>query len=315
LLYLIWYVSLGLGIALPVFWGLHWLGWVNRTFREKPAAPKEGKNGAILRFGPLHRWTHTAALCSVYGLIVTGLPLKLARQPAIAEVIRYLVQAEILGILHRAFAVILVLVVLFHVVCLLSGRVGRKRALAGQVHAPRGLLPTAADIKHFREMIRWFAKKGERPKLDQWSYSEKFDYWAFAISLLILAVSGTVLWFPVYFAEFFSGYWFNTAMVVHSYAGLLALGMILLVHILNTSLRRKGFPLNTVMFTGQICEEDDLRVWRSAQYARLVETGALKRLKEPAVTGLKLKIATVATAAVQLLGIGLIIFIVIAIMG
>jgi len=68
------------------------------------------------------------------------------------------------------------------------------------------------------------------------------------------------------------------------------------------------------MFTGQICE-DELKVWRPAQYARLIETGALARVKEPAVTGRKLRTARLAAAAMQLMGIGLIIFIVIAIIG
>jgi len=312
LLYLIWNVSFGLGIALLILWTLHWMGWVCRTFKEKPT--KEGINTAILRFKPLHRWTHTGALCCVFGLVVTGLPLKLARQPAIADLIRLLAQAEILGILHRLFAMFLGLIVLFHILYLLWARMRRKKPIAKQAYRPGSLLPTIADVKHFGEMIRWFFKKGERPKLGYWSYSEKFDYWALAISLAALAGSGLVLWFPVYLAEFFSGYWINAAMIVHSYAGLLALGIILLIHILNTSLRRKGFPFNTVMFTGQICK-DELKVWRSAQYARLVETGALEGLTQPAVTGSRLKIAKFITAAVQLLGIGLIISIVIAIIG
>jgi len=314
LLFLIWNFSIGLGVALLLLWTLHWLGWVHRTFKEKPAPPETGGKSAILRFRPLHRWTHTAALCCVYGLIITGLPLKLGRQPAIAGLIRFLVEAEILGILHRLLAVLLCLIALLHILYLLTGRMRRNRTFAKQVYGGGSLLPAAADLRRFREMLRWFVKKGARPKLDSWSYSEKFDYWALAITLAVLAVSGMVLWFPVYFAEFISGYWFNAAMVVHSYAGLLVLGMILLVHILNSSLRRKGFPFNTAMFTGQICE-NDLRIERAAQYARLAETGALERLKEPAVSGRKLKRARFAAAAAQLLGIGLIILMVIAIIG
>ena len=101
-------------------------------------------------------------------------------------------------------------------------------------------------------------------------------------------------------------------MIVHGYAGLLAMGLILLIHLLNTSLRWEGFPLDIVMFTGQI-SENELRTGRSAQYARLAGTGAMDGLRQPAVSGLKLQVARYATAASQLLGIGLIILIVIAI--
>jgi cytochrome b subunit of formate dehydrogenase len=161
-------------------------------------------------------------------------------------------------------------------------------------------------------MLRWFMKKGERPDLERWSYREKFDYWAALVTLGILAASGIVLWFPAFFAEFFSGYWFNVAFVVHGSAGLLAMGSILLIHLINTSLRRGRFPFNDAMFTGQI-SESELKSERPAQYARLTSAGAPREWKEPAVSDLRLKMATYATVASLLLGIGLIILIVIAI--
>ncbi|MEJ2108598.1 MAG: cytochrome c3 family protein [Acidobacteriota bacterium] len=313
LLYYIWFMALGVGIALLILWILHWLGWINRAFREEPAFPQTEADTAIVRFKPLHRWAHSAVMCSVFGLILTGLPLKFSRQPAIAELTRLLVKAEILGFLHRLFAIVLALVAIFHFSSLLLAWMKRKKPLMRKVYGSSSLVPTLTDSKQFLEMLRWYFKKGEHPNLDFWTYTEKFDYWAAVLILAVLAASGLPLWFPVYSAEFLSGYWINVAMVTHSYAGLLLMGIILLIHILNTSLRRKGFPCNTLMFTGQM-DESELQLSHSAQYARLSENGYLERLREPAVAGTKRKIAIYATLAGQLLAIGLIIMIVIAIM-
>ena len=169
-------------------------------------------------------------------------------------------------------------------------------------------MPTCMDMRQCIQTLRWIFKKETRPDLERWSYREKFDYWATAVTLGVLAASGLVLWFPYFFAEFFSGYLFNAAMIVHGSSGLLAMGAILLIHLLNISLRRGKFPFNDGMFTGQI-SENELKMERSAQYARLAATGALEGLKEPAVSGLRLKIGTYATVASYLLGLWLIILI------
>jgi cytochrome b subunit of formate dehydrogenase len=171
-------------------------------------------------------------------------------------------------------------------------------------------MPTVADVRQFAGMFRWFANRGARPDLEHWSYREKFDYWAAVCTLAVMAASGAVLWFPAFFAEFLSGYWFNAAMIVHGYAGLLLVGSILLVHIMNASLRREGFPFNDTMFTGQV-SLTELKRERSAEYARLTASGAQEDWKEPAVSGAGLKLAVYATRAAYLLGMGLIILLVV----
>jgi cytochrome b subunit of formate dehydrogenase len=309
-LFLIWGFSLALGIALLIVWGLHWIGWLSRTRGEKPVFSKRKTATAILRFKPVHRWTHLAVMACVFGLILTGLPLKFSRQPVIADLTKRLVEVDTLIFLHRLFASFLGGVAVFYVVYLSTVWRKGKQPLIKRIWGPGSLMPTVADARQFMGMIRWFVNRGVRPDLDRWSYREKFDYWAAVVTIGVLAASGLVLWFPAFFAEFFSGYWFNVAMIVHGYAGLLLMGLFLAVHIMNTSLRKEGFPINDVIFTGQI-SENELKTERSALYERLTEANALDGLKESAASGLKLKIAKYAAATSQLLGIGLIILIVI----
>ena len=312
-LFLIWCFAIVVSIALLILWGLHWIGWLKRTSKQKRDLSQDGTSSSMLRFRPLHRWTHLAVMVCVSGLILTGLPLKLSRQPVIAELTRYLVEVDTLIFLHRMFAIFLGGIAVFHVVSLLTVRKKSKQPFTKRIWGPDSLMPTFADIRQFVGMFRWFMKRGEHPDLGRWSYREKFDYWAALVTLGVMAASGIVLWCPAFFAEFFSGYWFNVAFVVHGSAGLLAAGSILLIHLMNTSLRRGRFPFNDAMFTGQI-SESELKSERPAHYARLTAAGAPQGWKVPTVSGLRLKVATYATLASLLLGIGLIILIVIAIM-
>ena len=304
--YSIWCIALFVSIALLILWSLHWIGWLNRATKQKGTMSAGQKSVTVIRFKPLQRWVHLAAMVCVFGLILTGLPLKFSRQPAIADLTRHLVQVETLVFLHRLFAVFLGGIALIHIFCLLAAWRKSKQPLSKWIWSPDSLMPTTADMRQFAGMFRWFANKGARPDLDFWSYREKFDYWAAFVTLGVLAASGMILWFPAFFAKFFPGYWFNVAMIMHGTAGLIAMGSILLIHLLNTSLRWERFPLNDVMFTGRISGHE-LKTERRAQYARLKTAGALEGIKEPAASGLKRKMTTFAVAASLLLGMGLII--------
>jgi hypothetical protein len=70
-------------------------------------------------------------------------------------------------------------------------------------------------------------------------------------------------------------------MVIHSIEALLAASGIFLVHFFNTHLRPEKFPIDLVMLTGQMTE-DEMKEERPAEYERLVGSGKLaERLVDP----------------------------------
>jgi hypothetical protein len=73
---------------------------------------------------------------------------------------------------------------------------------------------------------------------------------------------------------------FNVALFVHGAEATLAIGFIFVIHFFNGHLRPGKFPMDLVTFTGSVTDED-LREERAADYARLVETGALAGLVVP----------------------------------
>ena len=213
--------------------------------------------------------------------------------------------------LHRMFAVVLISGAIFHGISVWVRRGKQGQPLRKRILGPDSLLPRLVDLRQFRSMLRWSVGRGSRPALDRWSYRERFDYWALAVTSGALACSGLFIWFPTFFARFLSGYWFNVAMVVHSDAGLLAIGFALVIHILNSSLRRVGFPINDVMFTGRLSEKE-FQEERSAQYERLAGEAGLDRLRVPPVSDRNRKIAFYGALASQVLGVGIFILIILA---
>jgi cytochrome b subunit of formate dehydrogenase len=265
---------------------------------------------AILRFKALHCRIHLLATACVLGLAFTGLPLKFSRQPWIRALMALFGGPDTVVFLHRMFAVVLIGIAIFYGISVWIRRGKQEQPFRKRILGPDSLLPRWA-IFDVLSMLRWLVGRGSRPALDRWSYREKFDCWALAVTAGALAFSGLFLWFPTFFARFLSGYWFNVAMVVHSDAGLMAIGFALVIHILNSSLRRVGFPINDVIFTGQLSERE-FQEERAAQYGRLAQEGALDRLRVQSVSDRNRKIAFCVTLASQVLGVGIFILILLA---
>src|SRR5690606_28796874 len=113
---------------------------------------------------------------------------------------------------------------------------------------------------------------------DRWTYWEKFDYVAEVGGSGIIGLSGLMLWFPEFFANFLPGWMFNVATIVHGYEALLAIGFIFTIHFFNAHLRLEKFPVDDVMFTGRLPEQE-FKEERGAEYDRLVASGELEGLK------------------------------------
>jgi hypothetical protein len=130
------------------------------------------------------------------------------------------------------------------------------------------------------QQIRWFVGAGPRPRFEHFAYWEKFDYWAVLWGTLLMGAAGLVLWFPQAASLMLPGWMFNVALFVHGAEATLAIGFILVIHFFNGHLRPGKFPMDLVIFTGSV-SDDDLREERAGEYARLAETGALAELAVP----------------------------------
>jgi hypothetical protein len=128
--------------------------------------------------------------------------------------------------------------------------------------------------------------------------------------MAIIGGSGLLLWFPEFFATFVPGWVFNIALLVHGEEALLAVGFIFTIHFFNGHLRPEKFPMDMVIFTGAL-PEDELRHERPAEYARIAASGELERFAVPAPrsrSGTLGRILGVTAVVVGLLLVALIVF-------
>jgi hypothetical protein len=96
--------------------------------------------------------------------------------------------------------------------------------------------------------------------------------------------SGLMLWFPEFFGLFLPGWMFNVATIIHSDEALLATGFIFTVHFFNTHGRPEKFPMDFVIFNGQMTKEEFIEE-RGDQWARYEEQGITEQFKVDKISG------------------------------
>lgn len=262
------------------FFGLHSVLWFFRSMIERvkhgPHPKPKANPHAIQRFNRVDRINHAFVIISFFGLTITGLPLLYADQGWAVKLINSLGGVRVAGVLHRIFAIILIGNFIVHGFGLLN-RI-RKYGIKSMLFGPNTMMPRIKDFQDCWGMWKWFFKGGKKPKFDRWTYWEKFDYVAEVGGSGIIAVSGLLLWFPEFFAGFVPGWMFNVATIVHGYEAVLAIGFIFTIHFFNAHLRLEKFPVDDVMFTGRLSEEEFAHE-REAEYERLVATGEIEKLR------------------------------------
>ena len=258
------------------FFGVHSVLWLVRSIIERIRHGRRSTHPggpAIRRFTGVDRFNHGLMATSFFGLTLTGLPLLYADLPWARALANVLGGVPGAGMLHRAFAILLFINFIIHFW-------GVARRLRGQpllktLFGPLSLLPRLKDFKDCFAMFRWFIIGGGKPKFDRWVYWEKFDYMAEVGGSVIIGVTGLLLWFPQFFSRYLPGWIYNVATLIHGYEALLAIVFIFTVHFFNANLRPGKFPVDDVIFTGQMPEEE-FKEERTGEYEYLSARGELE---------------------------------------
>jgi len=273
---LLWLVrSLALWRRDPKFWN----EWKQRMRQEK-----EGK--VFVRFRPIDRFTHFIMLSSFLLLATTGMPLKFYYADWAQVMFKYMGGAQMAAGLHRFGAYMTVTYFSIHLATLAGviyrklptfkneqGKFSIKRVL-GLVFGPDSPMPNKQDLIDFWNHQMWFFGKGQQPQFDRWTYWEKFDYLAVFWGVPVIGLSGLIMWIPQTVTRILPGWVINVAHVIHSDEALLATGFIFTFHFFNVHFRAEKFPMDPVIFSGRITEEE-MKHERRRQYDRLKAAGEL----------------------------------------
>jgi formate dehydrogenase gamma subunit len=209
------------------------------------------------RFAPGQRWEHGLALLSGLMLALTGLPQKYRDFSWSQDLLSTPERINLIRQIHHISAIVLALVAVYHL--------GRIIYLMFRRKLPGDLLPTWQDARDAGHMIQYllFLRK-DKPKFGKYNFEQKVTYWVVFFSVLIMGVSGFIVWFPVQFTQFLPGGVVPAAKLAHSTESIVAIIFILVWHVYHVHVER----LNLSMFTGRLSEEE-MRAFHEKEYERV----------------------------------------------
>ncbi len=211
------------------------------------------------RFSVNQRVQHVILMISVATLIVTGMPVFYSKVPASEVLIQWMGGVDIRGTLHRSAALVLLALGAYHLLYIVLSVRGRKEFIA--------LMPERKDLSDLKGLMRYyFTRTPERPPHGRFSFFEKFEYLAVAWGMVIMGVTGLILWFPERATLIFPRWVLDVARVIHSYEALLAFLSIIIWHFYNVHLGPDVFPMSVTWLNGLLSEER-MRHEHPAEYA------------------------------------------------
>jgi cytochrome b subunit of formate dehydrogenase len=292
---------------------LHSLAWVVRLmlnrdeWRAHKDLARKNTGKVYRRFNRLQRSMHIAMMLSFFTLALTGMALKFSYMGWAQAVSRFLGGFDSMGFQHRLGAVVLIIVFITHLWDVTRRKMASKQTWLQIITGPDSIIFNGRDLREFVQSIKWFFGMGARPSYGRYTYWEKFDYFAVAWGVAIIGSTGLVLWFPEFFTYIVPGWAVNVATIIHSDEALLAVGFIFTIHFFNTHFRPDKFPMDPVIFTGQV-PLDELKYDKPDEYKALMESDDIEEhLQDPyperRVRGIKIFGALALTFGLVLLAL------------
>ncbi len=204
----------------------------------------------IRRFDINQIFQHYGLMSSFILLAVTGLPQKFNEWAVSQWWVGLWGGFEVLRATHRFAAWVIIIICLYHLAYILYSTVILKRPF------PVKMIPLPQDfVKFFHEISYFLGFRKDKPEFDRFNWKEKFDYWAIFWGMPVMAGSGFIMMYPVFFTKLLPGWIVPSALIAHGDEAILAVTWIFLVHIFFNHFKPKIFPINTSIFTGKVSKE------------------------------------------------------------
>lgn len=203
------------------------------------------KHESYVRFSLAQRVEHIVLILSFSILAVTGLAQKFAENPISIGTIALLGGIDITRIIHRAASVVFVVESIYHLAVIgYKLYVQRRQA---------SMLPGFKDLKDAAQHFLYnLGLRKERPKMGRYNFTEKAEYWAMAWGLVLMAVTGFMMWNPIATASVLPGQVIPAAKVAHGAEAVLAVLAIFLWHFYHVHIK----AFNKSMFTGKLSRHE-----------------------------------------------------------
>jgi len=130
---------------------------------------------------------------------------------------------------------------------------------------PGDLLPVWQDVRDAGHMVQYLLfLRRDKPKFGRYNFEQKVTYWFVFFGILIMGVSGMIIWFPIAFTQFLPGGVVPASKLAHSTEAIVLAIFIVIWHVFHVHIQRT----NLSMFTGEV-SEDEMRTYHEKEYERL----------------------------------------------
>jgi len=232
-------------VAIVVIIGLmvlHWLIDLQRHLRDVLA-----KRPQVLRMRADEVVQHALLAISFTSLVISGFALRYDQGFVSRFFFGWEGGFQVRGILHRIWAVVFMMTVVWHIVYLATTR-GR-----GFLH---DMMPVRRDFQFFVRRI--LHNLGLRPRMEciqRFNYVEKAEYWALVWGTAVMIATGLMLWFDNWFIQFLPKGVLDVALVIHFWEAWLASLAVLVWHLYSVIFHPHVYPMNPSWITGHIPDD------------------------------------------------------------
>jgi cytochrome b subunit of formate dehydrogenase len=217
--------------------------------RGEIAEPPAGR-GLYLRMSVGERWQHAALMVSFTMLVITGFMLRYPESWWVAGIRKLSSRAfDLRSLLHRIFAVVMIVASVAHLCYLAFTSRGRK-LLRDLWWRPRDLFDAVGLLKYNLGLSK------EKPRFDRFTYIEKSEYWALVWGTIVMAATGVVMWFDNTFIGLLTKLGYDVSRTVHFYEAWLATLAIVVWHVYWVIVNPETYPMNMAWLTGSLSERE-----------------------------------------------------------
>ena len=221
----------------------------------------------FFRFDMNLRIQHIIFAVSIIVLVLTGMPLKFSGKPWAPYLYSLFGGIQVAPTVHKISGTIMLLVFVYHMYWAVriiyrnkiiplqrEGKMGLGSVTMAILRLP--MIPNFKDAKDIGGLMKYLLFfTNERPAGDEYTWKEKFDYWAPFWGCFIIGITGIIIWNKEFFTRFIPGDAINLCLIAHSDEALLAALFLFIWHWYNVHFSTSVFPMGTVFLTGYLPEE------------------------------------------------------------
>lgn len=199
----------------------------------------------VKRFSPARSVEHLAHVATFVVLVCTGLSQRFYSLDISQWIILHLGGIDNVRLIHRFAGVICSLQIITHLAVAAIGIVYGKWQPS--------MVITKKDFTDVVHNIRYYLGMENSPtRGGRYTYKQKFEYWGILTGVLLMMLTGFILWFPSVVTKYLPGEIIPAAKVLHTNEALVVFLIIAIWHVYNAIFSPEVFPMDTSIFTGYI---------------------------------------------------------------